>query len=361
MIRVGRNAANKIWRDLMKESISILQKIVPDIMMVLHNRYRILETIEARAPIGRRTLSEVLNQTERTLRTETDFLRKNGLLISSKAGMELTQKGRKILHSLEEVMDRLMRMDSREEELASKLKMQFCRIVPGDVDEDTNVLDELGMQAADLFDELLPEGEFIVAVTGGSTMAAMAHHMTTELSDQRHFTFVPARGGVGDLMSIQANTVSDLMAQTTGGENTALFVPDNLSTQALDSLKNEPSIRQTIEMMKYANCLLYSIGNAKVMMDRRKMSQEEKNILRAKNAVGEAFGCYFDKEGNIVYRLSRFGLQIEDIDRIPYAIAIAGGSSKAEAIEAFAHLAPEHTWLVTDEGAANLILRGDTL
>ena len=81
----------------MKESISILQKIVPDIMLVLHNRYRILETIEARAPIGRRTLSEVLNQTERTLRTETDFLRKNGLLISSKAGMELTQKGRKIL------------------------------------------------------------------------------------------------------------------------------------------------------------------------------------------------------------------------------------------------------------------------
>lgn len=342
----------------MKDSISVLQKIIPDLINVLQNRYQILETIQARAPIGRRALSETLHQSERTLRTETDFLKKHGLLTSSKAGMELTHKGKKVFHALEEVMDRLMRMDTKEEALAKKLGLQFCRIVPGDVDENPDVLEELGREAASLFDELLPEGEFVVAVAGGSTMAAMARIMTTDLSKQRHFTFVPARGGLGELMSIQANTVSDLMAQATGGENTALFVPDNLSELALASLQNEPSIRQTIDKMKYANCLLYSIGNAKVMMERRKMSEEEKKTLREKKPVGEAFGCYFDKEGHIVHRLSRFGLQIEDVERIPYAIAIAGGNSKAQAIEAYAHIAPTHTWLVTDEGAANLILKG---
>lgn len=347
--------------DYMKNSISVLQKIVPDLLSVLHSRYRILKEIRDSAPVGRRALSEKLNQSERTLRTETDFLRKNGIISSSKAGMTLTLKGKKILFELEQTVDQFMKMNEKEEELAKRLKLQLCRIIPGNLDDDPDVLDQLGIAAVEMFDELLPEGEFIVAVAGGSTMAAMARHMTTNLSDNRKFTFVPSRGGLGEVMSIQANSVSDLMAQATGGENTALFAPDNLSAQALDSLKDEPTIRYTINMMKRANCLLYSIGNAKVMMERRRMSADEKERLNESEVVGEAFGCYFDEKGNITSRLSRFGLQMEDVEEIPYAIAIAGGELKAKAIKAYSHIAPDHTWLVTDEGAANSILKGDTL
>ncbi|MGP6147211.1 sugar-binding transcriptional regulator [Jeotgalibaca sp. A122] len=345
----------------MKDAISVLQKVIPDLLAHLTHRYRILEVIHLHAPIGRRSLSEITSISERSLRTETDFLKNQGLLISSKSGMSLTLKGKKVFHELEDVLDRMLTMDRKEEALAKKLNLQFCRIIPGDTDESSDALDDLGKQAVEVFDELLPEGEFIVAVAGGSTMLAMARHMTTKLSEQRHFTFVPARGGLGDLMAIQANSVSDSMAQATGGTNTALFVPDDLSEEALNMLKNEPSILQTMNLMKRANCLLYSIGNAKVMMDRRKMATGFKADLIEKKAVGEAFGCYFDEKGQIVHRLSRFGLQIEDVAKIPYAIAIAGGSSKANAIEAYSHIAPEHTWLVTDEGAANQILKGISL
>ena len=339
----------------MKDAISVLQKVIPDLLSHLTHRYRILEVINLQAPIGRRTLSEVTTISERSLRTETDYLKNQGLLFSTKAGMSLTLKGKKVFHELEGILDRMLTMDRKEEALAKKLNLQFCRIVPGDTDESIKTLDVLGEHAVEVFDELLPEGEFIVAVAGGSTMLAMAKHMTTELSEERHFTFVPARGGLGDLMAIQANSVSDSMAQATGGTNTALFVPDDLSEEALNLLKNEPSILQTMNLMKRANCLLYSIGSAKVMMERRKMPAELKAILVEKKAVGEAFGCYFDGKGRIVHRLSRFGLQIEDVAAIPYAIAIAGGSSKANAIQAYSHIAPEHTWLVTDEGAANAI------
>lgn len=348
-------------RGFMKNSISVLHEVVPDLISVLTNRFRILEVIHEQGPIGRRILAETLQQSERTLRTETDFLRKNGLVTSSKTGMELTHRGVRAFHDMESIMDRLLKMNAKEELLAKKLKLQLCRIVPGNVDEDINVLDVLGIQATDLFDELLPEGDFIVAVAGGSTMAAMARYMTTDLSEHRHFTFVPARGGVGESMSIQANSVSDQMAQATGGENFALFAPDNLSIQALDLLRNEPSISRTMDRMDHANCLLYSIGNAKVMMDRRSLTDEEQARLIDQDVVGEAFGCFFDKKGNIIHRLSRFGLQIEDVERIPYAIAIAGGKSKASAIQAYSQFAPEHTWLVTDEGAANSILKGKTL
>ncbi len=345
----------------MKDAISVLQKVIPDLLSHLTHRYRILEVINLQSPIGRRALSEITSISERSLRTETDYLKNQGLLFSTKAGMSLTLKGKKVFHELEGILDRMLTMDRKEEALAKKLNLQFCRIVPGDTDDSKEILDILGEHAVEVFDELLPEGAFIVAVAGGSTMLAMAQHMTTELSEQRHFTFVPARGGLGDLMAIQANSVSDSMAQATGGSNTALFVPDELSEEALNLLKNEPSILQTMNLMKQANCLLYSIGSAKVMMERRKMPAELKAFLVEKQAVGEAFGCYFDDKGRIVHRLSRFGLQIEDVAAIPYAIAIAGGSSKANAIQAYSHIAPEHTWLVTDEGAANSILKGITL
>ena len=39
-------------------------------------------------------------------------------------------------------------------------------------------------------------------------------------------------------------------------------------------------------------------------------------------------------------------------------IAVAGGSSKARAIAAYMKNAPEKTYLITDEGAAKMILKG---
>ncbi|CZQ81536.1 Hypothetical protein Tpal_212 [Trichococcus palustris] len=345
----------------MEESISVLQQVVPDIMTVLINRYHILRSINMYAPVGRRILSEKVSLSERTLRTETDFLRKQGLLSSSQSGMQLTPKGEKVYLELELFMGILFKMNPKEKALADYLNIQFCRIVLGDSDLDATVLDEMGKEASKGLNMLLPAGDYIVAVAGGNTMARAAAHFSPELSGNRKFVFVPTRGGLGESMSIQANSVSDLMAQSVGGENMALFVPDNLSEQAYATMKSEPSIKHTLEVMKKANCLLYSIGNAKVMMDRRKMSPEEIAFLNEKNAVGEAFGCYFNENGEIVYRLSRFGLQIEEIDKIPYEMAIAGGQSKAKAIKAFMKLAPHQTWLITDMGAANLILKGITL
>lgn len=345
----------------MKDAVSILQHIVPDIISEVNHRYRILSLVHDQGPIGRRALALELHQSERTLRSATEFLRSQGLLASTANGMVLTVKGVEVLHGLEDLVGRLVRMNTQEEALAQKLNLQLCRIVTGDSDSDQRVLNAMGKEAVQLFDELLPEGEFVVAVTGGTSVASLVPHLTPELSRRRHFTFVPARGGFGESMSTQANTISDQMAQAAGGENLALFVPDTLSQQALDSLRDEPTIVSTIEMIKHANCLLYSIGNAKVMMERRKMPESVVEQVLSEGAVGETFGCYFDEAGNIVYRLSRFGLQVEDAEKIPYAIAIAGGESKARALEAYAEIAPSHTWLVTDEGAANLILKGETL
>ena len=45
---------------------------------------------------------------------------------------------------------------------------------------------------------------------------------------------------------------------------------------------------------------------------------------------------------------------------MPMILAVAGGRSKVKAITAYMKNAPKQTWLITDEAAANEILKGNT-
>ena len=76
-------------------------------------------------------------------------------------------------------------------------------------------------------------------------------------------------------------------------------------------------------------------------------------------AVGEAFGYYFDEHGEIVHKVQTVGIQLEQITDAREIIAVAGGKSKAKAIRAYMNqIAPGHTTLITDEAAANELLKG---
>ena len=80
-------------------------------------------------------------------------------------------------------------------------------------------------------------------------------------------------------------------------------------------------------------------------------------MLKEQGAKGEAFGYYFDQTGKVVHRIRTVGIQTEQLKRVPLLISIAGGSSKAEAILSYMATAPKQTILVTDEGAANEMVK----
>ena len=69
----------------------------------------------------------------------------------------------------------------------------------------------------------------------------------------------------------------------------------------------------------------------------------------------EAFGYYFDKNGKVVHTSTSVGLTIKDLKNIRTVIAIAGGTNKAPAIQAFLKY-HSPTVLITDEGAARKLL-----
>jgi len=110
-----------------------------------------------------------------------------------------------------------------------------------------------------------------------------------------------------------------------------------------------------IESIKNADMLIYGIGEAETMCLKRGMNEEKIHEIMAKGAVGEAFGCYFSKDGEVVYSISSIGVTKEDSKNIKELIAVAGGSKKANAIIA-AELDNSSGVLITDEGAARKIL-----
>ncbi|MFD1317418.1 sugar-binding transcriptional regulator [Loigolactobacillus zhaoyuanensis] len=345
----------------MDQEFAWLKVLAPDLLEVVKQRYQVLQSIYWLAPIGRRLLAQELNLSERALRTETDFLRLHGLITASKSGMILTAQGEEAYQGLTTIMDRLLGVRSKEKQLSQVLGIDHCLIVAGDSANLPKVLSDMGKLVNETLDIILPRGENVIAVMGGTTMAEVADSLTSKLAEQRHLIFVPARGGLGEAVNIQANAVCARMAAHTGGEHRVLYIPEHVSEQTYKPLLAEPAVKEVLQLVDKSSAVVHSIGGAIPMAKRRNMSAETIAMLQQKQAVGEAFGYFFNQMGEVIYKIPRIGLQLHDLERIASVIAVAGGSDKAAAIKAYAQLAPQQTWLITDEGAANLILKGVTL
>ncbi|MGG5252044.1 sugar-binding transcriptional regulator [Neobacillus sp. SM06] len=340
----------------MREFIDIQRKLLPDLLQVIQKRYSILRYIGLMQPVGRRSLAASLGFTERTLRSEVEFLKDQNLLTAGSAGMRLTLEGKNLLEDLEGIMREIKGIDVMEMELKHRLGIHRVMIVPGDVDESPMVKNELGKACASCMKVLL-NGENIIAVTGGSTMAAVAEMLTPELGEKK-LLFVPARGGIGEDVQNQANTICSNMAAHTNSRHRVLYVPDQVSPDIYESLIREPAIHEVLGLIQSASMVLHGIGDAMTMARRRKTSPEDLEKIKKEKATGEAFGYYFNEAGEIVHKVATIGLQLDDLERIPNVIAVAGGKSKAKAIRAYLKQAPSSTILITDEGAANQLLKG---
>ena len=337
----------------MQSFIDIAKRLLPDFLPVLQKRYSILRSIGFMQPVGRRSLAASLGLTERILRSEVDFLKEQNLIAANNVGMSLTQEGRNLLEDLDGLMRELKGIDVLELELKHLLGIKKVIIVPGDADESPFVKRELGKAAAACMKKLFL-GENIIAVTGGSTMAAVAEQLTPEPSDKK-LLFVPARGSFGEDVQNQANTICAIMANNTHAKHRVFYVPDQVSTEIYQSLIKEPDIHENLKLIQSANMVLHGIGDAITMAIRRKSTPELLDELETTKAVGEAFGYYFNEEGEIVHKVLTIGIQLEDLEGIPNVLAVAGGASKAKAIKAYMKQAPASTILITDEGAAELL------
>ncbi len=331
----------------------IQKKIVPEVVDLAEVRYSILKKIYHEEPIGRRSLSEGLKLSVRQVRNELEFLNEQGLIKVSRAGVSLTQEGKDFITELELYFTEIKDFANLEKKVEEELNINEVLIVPCNL-EHSNLIREIGRVAANYLRRLLRSGD-VIAITGGYTMAQVAEMMPFCDEKYEDTIVVPGRGGLGEEVDIQANTIAASIAKKIGGKYYLLQVPDNLKVKNISLIKSEPSIQKTLDILQKANILVHGVGNADEMSARRGMDQSEINEILSKGAIGEAFGYYCNLAGEIVYSTPSIGLNLEDVENIGTVIAVAGGEKKAEAIKSI--ISPKYQdVLITDEETARRII-----
>ncbi len=337
------------------ENLLQIQKVIyPDLLRVMKKRYDILYLISTYGPIGRRLLIEKTSFTERFIRNEIEFLQKHQLIEMTSKGMYATETGKEIVEALFEFNHELSNLTQLETQLGKKFNIDNVIVVPGNCDVQPSAKTELGRATVKFLKGVINE-DLTIAVTGGSTMAAVAKLM--EPFEENKCFFVPARGGIGENVDNQANTIIAKMAVATNGNYEMFHIPDSLNESLYYSLLNEKTIAETLSLIKGAQIVIHGIGDALTLAKRRKTSQETMKKLIEREAVGEAFGYYFDIQGQIVHKVWTLGMQLEDLENINDVITVAGGQSKASAIISFMQQKKSDV-LITDEGAAKKIIFG---
>ena len=337
---------------------SLLQaqlKLMPEMSILLQKRYRILQTIQLSVGSGRRVIGDLLGLSERETRKELDFLRNQGFIEVSRDGASITPSGNALLLELKEVVREWSGRLQLEQSLAKYLNIKEVIIVPGNVDTNTNTVLLQSKEAAKYLESILSD-EAIVAVTGGSTIASISNYVN-QTDRWKRLLFIAARGGVGKDVRLQANTIASLFANKMNGSYRTLYMPDSLSEEAYTTMKKEPFIKEMMDFYERTNIIIHGIGDAHDMARRRNSSLEEMQRLKEIGAVSEAFGYYFNSQGEAVHRIRTIGVQLKQLGNMEHLLAVAGGTKKANALLSYFKQAPAQTVLVTDEGAATEMMQ----
>lgn len=330
-------------------------KMLPEMSGLLQVRYRILNMVQMLGPIGRRALADSLSLAEREVRKETDLMREQGLIAANRTGMSISEAGIQILDVLKPLVYEWSGITDLERQLQKHLRVKRMTIVDGNVDQEPSVKAMMGVEAANLLKREAKQGD-IIAVTGGSTVAAVGEQLSTA-SKIRGATFIAARGGMGFDVKMQANTIAAEFANNTGNEYRTLYLPEHLSEAAYNAMIHEPIVKDMLDLYDRTDIVVHGVGSADEMAWRRNSTSDEVDKLREHGAIGEAFGYYFDETGKAVQRIRTVGLQLEQVKKCPTVIALAGGASKAKAILAYFTNAPEQTNFITDLSAAQEMLK----
>lgn len=338
----------------MKELLKIQQKLIPDVIEIMTNRYMLLREISLNEPIGRRALATKLQSGERIIRSETELLKQQGLIDVDLKGMTITEEGKELLNDLKDSMNDVMGINSLQEEVKKALGIKKVILVPGSYEDNNSLIKDISKQASKYFLSVIKEKD-IISIAGGNTMLEFAKSVKTD-KKYNSVVVVPARGSVGLDVETQSNNVVAEVSKNINSSYKLLNIPDELGEESIKTLTQEPEINNTLELIQNSKVLVFSIGRADDMVKRRKLSEERAKDIMNKEAVGEAFGHYFNKKGEIVYKLNTVGIDMESFKNKKEAIAVFAGRKKAEAFITISKLNKDLV-LVTDEDSAKEILK----
>ena len=175
-------------------------------------------------------------------------------------------------------------------------------------------------------------------------------------------TIAQSLGGLSSADDFNPTRVAGLIAERFGARVFHLYVPCVVESRAVRNvLKRDPNIHSAFEVARAANRAMMGIGKAAAdatVVRAGFISGSQMDELRAKGAVGDVMGRFFDIEGKPVDTEMNeriMALTFEDLGRIKPVIAVAGGTEKVEAILGAVRTGYIDV-LIVDERTANAVI-----
>ncbi len=328
-----------------------LKRIAADQVEEIYRRALLLERINAIGPVGRRTLAASMQLSEREVRAAAESLKEEGLIVMNTSGMEPSEDGLKILPEVRTLCRNISGLFNLETQLKQRLGIERLSVVPGDMESDRMVLVDLGRATAQFVSEVVKEN-MIIAVSGGSTMNEVAHAVTPAPGP---VMVVPARGGFGRMAQMQADAVAGELAQRIGGDCRLMHLPEGMDLETLSKAAKLPGVRATLALMRNADIILFGVGRADDMAQRRGLSLSMRKQLQKDGAVGEALGDFFDIKGRVIHQSPSLSSELGVGKHNSVSIMAAAGRNKNEAVLAAVRWHPPWA-LVVDEGLGKAML-----
>ena len=222
-----------------------------------------------------------------------------------------------------------------ERQLEKLYKLQEV-IVVDTVEEEQQQKDALGKAAAGYLKAVMKDG-FVIGVAMGTTLRYIAPYASKQYQD---LTFVPLIGGSGDIdITLHANHVVELLAKAYGGTSLHLYAPAMVSrVQTKRELLKEDSVRRVTDYYNHLDVAMMGIGTgteSSTVLRSGYYTEEMKAQARISGACGDICMQLYDHDGNLEileHNKHVIGIHPTKLKQIPYAIGIAGGVHKAEAI-----------------------------
>lgn len=198
----------------------------------------------------------------------------------------------------------------------------------------------IGKAAANCLLDMVYDGD-VVGIAWGTTIYEMVNALPQSV-EKNNVSIVQITGGLNQVpIEYNAIELARRLAKIFNAESYQLYAPaivDNTETRNV--LMSESNIKRTIEMFNKINIAIVGVGSvipepSTVLYRDGFISKVDFKNISSCGAVGDINTYFYDRDGNrCETELERrtIGMDIEQLKRVRYVIAVAGGKFKTDAI-----------------------------
>lgn len=225
-----------------------------------------------------------------------------------------------------------------ENELEERFKIYHAIVAETSIDYEST-RKNIGRAAANYLADTIYDND-VIGVAWGSTTYEAVNYLPDKIT-RKNITVVQITGGSNQVpININASELSRRIADIFDAKSYFLHAPVVVnSKEARDILYEEAGIKNTLDMFNKINLAIVGIGatypEPSTMLYKDGFINKENFNSITSDCIGDINSYFYNKDGSESYTILRdrvIGMNLDQLKKVRYVMAVAGGENKADAI-----------------------------